>query len=178
MHASHHTFAPTGGEGQESAVQACRGQVPFQAEGREVDRSVGSRPAVIEGEPVLIQDRDHAVLSLHCQMALARLDAEGGAGPEGPQDGSQPNAAHGDATASVEADIARMRVRLIALENLTIALLADAPSGQLDLVREMAAFITPRPGATRHPLTIQAANQMVSLVDRAGHFRKVGHDVG
>ena len=85
------------------------------------------------------------------QAALSRWDNEGGAGPCGPQ----------------------LRVRVIALENLVISLLAEAPDRQLDLAREMAAFISPRPGFTHHPLTIHAATQMIDLVDRAGHFRAV-----
>jgi hypothetical protein len=60
---------------------------------------------------------------------------------------------------------------VIALENLVISLLAEASVRQLDLAREMAAFISPRPGFTHHPLTILAATQMIDLVDRAGHFR-------
>lgn len=54
-----------------------------------------------------------------------------------------------------------------------IALLAEAADQQLDLVREMAAYISPRPGFTRHPLTIHAAAQMLHLVERASHFRVV-----
>jgi hypothetical protein len=69
----------------------------------------------------------------------------------------------------------QLRVRVIALENLVISLLAEAPNRQLDLACEMAAFISPRPGFTHHPLTIHAATQMVDLVDRAGHFRAVKH---
>jgi hypothetical protein len=65
----------------------------------------------------------------------------------------------------------QMHVRVIALENLVIALLATATDHQLDCAREMAAYITPRPGATAHPLTINAAVEMVSMVERAIHFR-------
>jgi hypothetical protein len=36
----------------------------------------------------------------------------------------------------------------------------------------MAQYISPRAGATAHPLTIHAAAQMVQLVDRADHFRQ------
>jgi len=68
-------------------------------------------------------------------------------------------------------ELAQLRIRLIALENLVIALLAEAPDRQLDLVREMAAYISPRPGFTRHPLTIHAAAQMISLVERASYFQ-------
>jgi hypothetical protein len=35
----------------------------------------------------------------------------------------------------------------------------------------MAAYISPKPGYTPHPLTIQAAGQMIDLVERAGQFR-------
>jgi hypothetical protein len=86
--------------------------------------------------------------------------------------------AHGDKATSVHSELTRLRVRVIALENLTIALLADAAPHQLGLIRDMAAFITPRPGETRHPVTIQAATQIIKLVDRAGHFREMSQDVG
>jgi hypothetical protein len=52
-------------------------------------------------------------------------------------------------------------------------LLAEGPNRQLDLAREMAAYISPRPGFTHHPLTIQAAGHMVDLSDRAIHYRSV-----
>jgi len=60
---------------------------------------------------------------------------------------------------------------VIALENLVIALLAEAPDRQLAVAREMAAYISPRPGFTHHPLTIQAATHMVELIDRTVHFQ-------
>jgi hypothetical protein len=44
---------------------------------------------------------------------------------------------------------------------------------QLDLAREMATYISPRPGFTHPPSTIHAAAQMIDLVERAGHFRLV-----
>jgi hypothetical protein len=40
----------------------------------------------------------------------------------------------------------------------------------------MAAFISPRPGFTHHPLTIQAATHMIDLVDRAERFRSGSGD--
>jgi hypothetical protein len=52
-----------------------------------------------------------------------------------------------------------------------IALLAGASDQQLDLVREMAAWITPRAGSTQHPLTVQAATEMVHLIERSKPFR-------
>lgn len=68
-------------------------------------------------------------------------------------------------------ELVQLRVRVIALENLVISLLADASDGQLDRAREMAAYISPRPGYTRHPLTTHAAEHMVDLVARVFQFR-------
>ena len=71
------------------------------------------------------------------------------------------------------AELVKLRVRVIALENLVISLLAQSSDRQLDLVREMAAYISPRPGFTPHRLTIRAAAEMIHLVERAGHFRDI-----
>lgn len=68
-------------------------------------------------------------------------------------------------------DLVQLRVRVIALENLVISLLSGASARQLEVAREMANFITPRPGATEHPLTIHAASTMLDLVNRAERFR-------
>ena len=70
-----------------------------------------------------------------------------------------------------DAEAGNLRVRLIALENLVVALLAGAPDSQSDLVREMAAYISPRPGATPHRLTVEAARNMLAIVERAAHYR-------
>jgi hypothetical protein len=70
------------------------------------------------------------------------------------------------------AELVHLRVRVIALENLVIALLAHSSDRQLTIAREMAAYISPRPGFTQHPLTIHAAAQMNDSVDRAERFRK------
>lgn len=70
------------------------------------------------------------------------------------------------------AELASVHVRVIALENLLISLLATASDRQLDLAREMAAYIAPRPGFTHHALTTQAAAHMVDLVERASRFRQ------
>lgn len=104
------------------------------------------------------------------ERALSRWDNEGGAGPEGPQEVRIPS----DTAAAVpqlgNAELVQLQVRVIALENLVIALLSQASPQQLELVREMAAYISPRSGFTPHPLTIHAAAQMVHLVERALHF--------
>lgn len=70
-----------------------------------------------------------------------------------------------------DAEAGNLRVRLIALENLVVALLAGAPGSQSDLAREMAAYISPRPGATPHRLTVEAARNMLAIVERAAHYR-------
>jgi hypothetical protein len=67
----------------------------------------------------------------------------------------------------------QLRIRIIALENLAVALLAQAPEHQLALVRDMAMHISPRPGFTAHRPTLHAADEMRSLVTRAGRFRAV-----
>ena len=96
------------------------------------------------------------------QRALSRWDNEGGAQPHEPAS---------DISGMTNAELARLRIRVIALENLVIALLAEGSDRQLAVAREMAAYISPRPGFTHHPLTIQAATHMVDLVDRAVHFQ-------
>ena len=105
------------------------------------------------------------------QKALSRWDNEGGAGPGGPQKGQISAEVQSEAPELTNAELVQLRVRVIALENLMISLLVEVPNRQLDLVREMAAFISPRPGFTHHPLTIHAATKMIDLVDRASHFR-------
>lgn len=70
-------------------------------------------------------------------------------------------------------ELAQLRMRVIALENLMIALLAENSGRQRDQAREMAAYISPRAGFTQHPLTIHAAAQMLSIVERAGRFSRI-----
>jgi hypothetical protein len=74
------------------------------------------------------------------------------------------------------AKLEQLRVRVIALENLVIALLAEADDRQIALAREMAAYVSPRPGFTHHPLTIHAASHMIDLVERAAQFRPARGD--
>jgi hypothetical protein len=107
------------------------------------------------------------------QLALSRWDNEGGAGPCGPQEGASSCEVQSEVPQLTNAELVQLRIRVIALENLVISLLAEASNRQLDLAREMAAFISPRPDFTHHSLTIRAAAQMIDLVDRAGHFRVV-----
>ena len=101
------------------------------------------------------------------QMALSRWDNEGGAGPSGPQKGAASESAEPEVPELTNAELVQLRIRVIALENIVIALLAGASDRQLDLAREMAGYISPRPDFTPHSLTIQAAAHMIDLVERA-----------
>jgi hypothetical protein len=105
------------------------------------------------------------------QMALSRWDNEGGAGPCGPQEGRIFPEALSEVPELTNVELVQLRVRVIALENLLISLLAEASDRQLGLAREMATYISPRPGFTQHPLTIHAAAQMIDLVERASRVR-------
>lgn len=106
-------------------------------------------------------------------LALSRWDNEGGAGPGHLQ--LTPPHAEPDAEVPTltNAELAHLRVRVIALENALLAVLAQAPDQQIALIREMAEYIRPRPGHTPHPLTIHASEHMTQLVERAEHFRDV-----
>lgn len=75
-----------------------------------------------------------------------------------------------DDTPLTNAELVQLRVRVIALENLVIALLAEAPDRQLALALDMATYISPRTGFTPHPVTLRAADEMRSLLDRADRY--------
>ena len=107
------------------------------------------------------------------QRALARWESEGGKtlALDSPRVESAEQTQIPEMT---NAEIVALRVRVIALENVLISLLATAPDHQLKLIREMADYISPRPGFTPHPLTIHAGEHMVDLVDRSTRFRSHG----
>lgn len=69
-----------------------------------------------------------------------------------------------------DAELVQLRVRVIALENLMLVLLAHASEAQLSLAHGRAACIFPRPGFTAHPLTRHAAAQMSHLLRYAGQL--------
>lgn len=116
------------------------------------------------------QNSDESSQIIQRQQALSRWDNEGGAA-----------AGHTVAPATDKeqiptpemsnADLVALRVRVIALENLLISLLASASDQQLELAREMAGYISPRPGFTHHPLTTHAAAHMIDLIERSSRFR-------
>ena len=100
--------------------------------------------------------------------AIGRCENEGGPGDASP---------HSETASTVAGEIGdaeegNIRVRLIALENLVVALLAGASETQHESIREVARYILPREGKTHHRLTIEAARNMVALVERADQFKK------
>ena len=107
------------------------------------------------------------------QRALSRWDNEGGAGRDGPKKSNAHVLPDPDIRNLTDTELIQLRVRVIALENLMIMLLAEGSDKQLALAREMATYISPRVGFTHHPLTLEAAAQMDDLVDRAVHYRSV-----
>ena len=104
------------------------------------------------------------------KLALAIWENEGGAGSCGAQQSSIQGEIFSELSSS-NSELIQLHIRVIALENLLIALLADGPNLHSARIRELAGYITPRPGFTQHRLTVQAARQMVDLVNRAAHFR-------
>lgn len=114
--------------------------------------------------PDMAPPPDPAILK---RRALATWDNEGGA--------IAPAAHHqlAEIPPLGDAEIIQLRIRVIALENLLIAVLAEGSERQLEVAREMADFISPRPGITHHPLTVRAADHMTDITGRAEHFRTI-----
>lgn len=102
---------------------------------------------------------------------LSQWEDEGGAAALNPQRSPSAGEAETGGLKLTNVEYAELRTRVIALENIIISLFANASEQQLEQVREMADYISPRPGFTPHPLTIQAATQMIHLIERASRFR-------
>lgn len=102
--------------------------------------------------------------------ARAAGDGEGVAGRASPPQGAPFEAAATTPPALTDAEVVQLQIRVIALENLVIALLANAPEATRQQAKQLAAQISPRPGFTQHRLTLHAATQMQHLVDRARHL--------
>lgn len=105
------------------------------------------------------------------EAALARWDNEGGAGARRRQAHVPSSTAASHLPQRSSAELVQLRIRVIALENLAITLLAESSDRQLDLARSMATHVAPRPGFTHHRITLHAAAQMLHLIKRAGYFR-------
>lgn len=104
------------------------------------------------------------------QRALARWENEGGESSHGPLEAIHMLASKDPLPKMGEAEILALHVRVVALENLLIALLATASDQQLEIAHDMAAYIAPRQKATPHPLTTLAAAHMTDLIERAVRF--------
>ncbi|MEC5212780.1 hypothetical protein RCH06_001321 [Polaromonas sp. CG_9.5] len=105
--------------------------------------------------------------ALQLRERLSRCDNNGSEGPACPQDVFIAGAVQTEVHLT-NAELKQLQLRVIALENLVTALLAEASDRQLDLASALAAYITPKQGSTPHHLTIQAARQMKHLITRAG----------
>jgi hypothetical protein len=103
------------------------------------------------------------------ERALSRWENEGGALPGGPETSAHTGELSVPEMTNVQ--LVALHVRVIALENLVISLLATASNQQLDLAREMAGYISPRPDFTPHPLTVRGAAHMIDLIERSSRFR-------
>ena len=79
--------------------------------------------------------------ALQRQRALSRWDNEGGAETDGPQ--AAPHAVEGQLPFPKmgDAEFEALHVRVIALENLVIALLVAASDQELNVAREMVSYI-------------------------------------
>ncbi len=106
-------------------------------------------------------------LSGICRRALSRWDNEGGAF------GSVAHGMQTDLPTMSNAELVQLRIRVIALENLIIAVLSEGSDRQRKVACDMADYISPRSGFTHHPLTTQAADHMTDLVSRAVHFGRL-----
>lgn len=74
---------------------------------------------------------------------------------------------HWDASEPGHAELVQMRIRMIAMENLLLAVLAGSDQETRRRVRERADEIRPRPDAVDHPLTELARAEMLRLLERA-----------
>lgn len=85
------------------------------------------------------------------EMVLSRWETDGGNGHGSLQRGLFSEAELPEVPQLTDAELVHLRVRVIALENMLISLLAQVPDQQLAFARELAAYIFPRPGCTQHP---------------------------
>jgi hypothetical protein len=76
------------------------------------------------------------------------------------------NAGAWDASHPGHAELVQMRIRVIALENLVLALLTQSDEVVRQRVRDRADEIHPRDDASEHPLTEHARIEMLKLLAR------------
>ena len=105
--------------------------------------------------------------------SLSRWEDEAGATAHHLEDRAAAAAEPPDYPQLTNAELVQLRIRVIALENVVIALLTQADEACANRVHEMATYISPRAGFTHHPLTLHAAVQMESLVERSVHYQSM-----
>jgi hypothetical protein len=105
------------------------------------------------------------------ETALARWDNEGGAAAMELPPAIASRTPLFSQPELCNTEIVQLRVRVVALENVLVALLAQSSDHGLTQARAMAAYISPRAGFTPHPITLHAATQIVHLVARAESFQ-------
>ena len=102
------------------------------------------------------------------RQALSRWSNEGGAeGYPAAPPVSAACAPNSGTPALSNAELVQLQIRVIALENLVLALLTGASDAELALAQDIGASISPRPGTTMHRLTTHAVAQMEHLLLRA-----------
>jgi hypothetical protein len=65
-----------------------------------------------------------------------------------------------------------LRFRVIALEKMLVAVLAEGTFSRLDRFREMTHSLAQRKGCVEHPLNLLSAAQIVHLVEQARRMKK------
>lgn len=119
-----------------------------------------------EKESSMMPHTDQALSPAEARhRALSWWDNEGGAVSD------ETHVAMTGAPNMTNAALVLLRVRVIALENLLIALLAEGSDRQRRAAVDMAEAISPREGFSEHALTIRAARRMTDMVERAGRIR-------
>ena len=99
------------------------------------------------------------------ERALSRWENEGGA------DEPLARALRAAAPVMTNTELAHLHIRVIALENILLAVLAEGSERQIQVAHDMADMISPRQDTTCHPLTVQAAKHINDLIGRAKHYR-------
>jgi hypothetical protein len=107
----------------------------------------------------------------HSHTELSRWDNDGGAGFTDQLESLKLEDESAAFSLHTEIDFVHLRVRVIALESLLIALLNKSSDQQISAAREMADYISPRPGFTQHRLTIRAAGHIIDLLRRSENIR-------
>ena len=105
------------------------------------------------------------------RKALSRWENEGGLVASLAGEHPDATVARSKAPPLTNTELEHLRARVVALESVMVTVLATASEAQIALVRAIAVYISPRPGATRHPLTKDACIQIVNLVERAEQLK-------